>query len=256
MPDVAAAGARSFADRREPATRVARGALAFARYLRRNPTLGVGILILLALGLFVIWGHLFYDVSRVEALSVPANRAPDGEFPLGTDRQGRDILAVIIVGTPLTLRIGLIAGMIGIGLGMVLAFVAAYSGGWLDELIRTGTDVMLTVPQLLVLVLIAVSVPRRRPHGGPDGAGGSGARLALAGAHHSLAGAGDAREILRPGRQALRHRTGRHHLPGDDAQPGALHRRQLRQRGGLRNSLLHRGWRRWGWGRWTRRRSA
>jgi len=160
MPDVATAGARSFADRREPATRFARGALAFARYLRRNPTLGVGILILLALGLFVIWGHLFYDVSRVEALSVPANRAPDGEFPLGTDRQGRDILAVIIVGTPLTLRIGLIAGMIGIGLGMVLAFVAAYSGGWLDELIRTGTDVMLTVPQLLVLVLIAVSVPR------------------------------------------------------------------------------------------------
>ena len=144
----------------EPGTRLGRGALGFARYLRRNPTLLVGMIILGSLALFVIWGHLFYDISHVEALSVPANRAPDAEFPLGTDRQGRDILAVIIVGTPLTLRIGLLAGALGIGVGMVLAFTAAYSGGWVDEVIRTGTDVMLTIPQLLVLVLIAVSIPR------------------------------------------------------------------------------------------------
>jgi peptide/nickel transport system permease protein len=43
---------------------------------------------------------------------------------------------------------------------MILGFVSAYSGGWLDGVIKTFVDILLTVPQLLVLVLIAVSIPR------------------------------------------------------------------------------------------------
>ncbi len=134
--------------------------LSFLRYLRRNPIMITGLLILLALSLFVILGYLFYDTSRVEALSVPANQRPGSEFPFGTDRQGRDILAVIIVGTPLTLRIGLIAGSVGVFVGMILGFISAYAGGWLDSVIKTFVDILLTVPQLLVLVLIAVSIPK------------------------------------------------------------------------------------------------
>lgn len=134
--------------------------LSFLRYLRRNPIMITGLLILLALCLFVILGYLFYDTSTVEALSVPANQPPGSEFPFGTDRQGRDILAVIIVGTPLTLRIGLIAGTVGVFVGMILGFVSAYAGGWLDSVIKTFVDILLTVPQLLVLVLIAVSIPK------------------------------------------------------------------------------------------------
>jgi peptide/nickel transport system permease protein len=129
-------------------------------YLRRNPVLIAGLSILLLLFLFVLLGYIFYDVSRVDALSVPANQLPSKQFPFGTDRQGRDILAVIIVGTPLTLRIGLIAGAVGVFFGMILGFVSAYSGGWLDGVIKTFVDILLTVPQLLVLVLIAVSIPR------------------------------------------------------------------------------------------------
>ena len=134
--------------------------LSFLRYLRRNPIMITGLLILLALSLFVILGYLFYDTSTVEALSVPANQRPGSEFPFGTDRQGRDILAVIIVGTPLTLRIGLIAGSVGVFVGMILGFISAYAGGWLDSVIKTFVDILLTVPQLLVLVLIAVSIPK------------------------------------------------------------------------------------------------
>lgn len=143
-----------------PRPRKAPRLLSFLRYLRRNPIMITGLLILLALCLFVILGYLFYDTSTVEALSVPANQPPGSEFPFGTDRQGRDILAVIIVGTPLTLRIGLIAGTVGVFVGMILGFVSAYAGGWLDSVIKTFVDILLTVPQLLVLVLIAVSIPK------------------------------------------------------------------------------------------------
>jgi ABC-type dipeptide/oligopeptide/nickel transport system permease subunit len=39
------------------------------------------------------------------------------DYPFGTDRQGRDLLAAMVVGTPLTLRIGFIAGILGVGIG-------------------------------------------------------------------------------------------------------------------------------------------
>ena len=91
-------------------------------------------------------------------MSAPTLQPPSQDYPFGTDRQGRDLLAVMVVGTPLTLRIGFIAGFIGVGLGAVLAFVAAYYRGIADTVIRGIADIGLTVPGLLVLILIAVSI--------------------------------------------------------------------------------------------------
>jgi peptide/nickel transport system permease protein len=118
----------------------------------------VGTLLLLALVLFVAIGHLFVDTEDARALSAPSLRPPSAEYPFGTDRQGRDLLAVMVAGTPLTLRIGLIAGFLGVGIGAVLAFTAAFYRGMTDTIIRSVADIGLTVPGLLVLILIAVSV--------------------------------------------------------------------------------------------------
>jgi len=128
------------------------------RYLGRNPSLTVGIALLAALGLFVIIGNLLVDTHDSRPLSVPTLRPPSRDFPFGTDRQGRDLLAVMVAGTPLTLRIGFIAGFFGVGLGTVLAFIAAYYRGLVDTMIRGIADIGLTVPGLLVLIIIAVSI--------------------------------------------------------------------------------------------------
>lgn len=132
--------------------------LAAMRYTRRNPALAVGIGLLLAILLFWGIGSIFVPFSRTSALSVPASRVPSWEFPLGTDRQGRDLLAVMIAGTSLTLRIGLIAGFIGIFIGTILGFVSAYYRGAVDTIIRGSVDVLLTVPSLLVMILVAVAL--------------------------------------------------------------------------------------------------
>ena len=127
-------------------------------YVGRNRSLLVGLLILLALALFVGIGHLFVDTEDARALSAPSLRAPSWDYPFGTDRQGRDLLAVMVAGTPLTLRIGFIAGFLGVGIGAVLAFTAAFYRGMTDTVIRGIADIGLTVPGLLVLIIIAVSV--------------------------------------------------------------------------------------------------
>ena len=130
----------------------------FAGYLRRNPSLLVGATLLLILVLFVVIGHFVVDTEKARPLSVRALQPPSSMFPFGTDRQGRDLLAVMVAGTPLTLRIGFIAGVLGVAIGTVLGFVAAYYRGIVDTLIRGVADIGLTVPGLLILILIAVSI--------------------------------------------------------------------------------------------------
>lgn len=127
-------------------------------YLRRNASLAVGLALLGLLLAFMTVGALTVDTANIQPLSAPALQPPSWEYPFGTDRQGRDLLAVMVAGTPLTLRIGFIAGFIGVGVGAVLAFTAAYYRGWVDTLIRSIADIGLTVPQLLVLIIIAVSL--------------------------------------------------------------------------------------------------
>jgi peptide/nickel transport system permease protein len=140
-----------------------RGALAHAadatlRYMRRNPSLVVGLSLLLFLLLFVVIGHQIVDSARARPLSARAMQPPSWQLPFGTDRQGRDLFAVMVAGTPLTLRVGLIAGVLGVTFGALLAFVAAYYGGVVDTVIRGIVDVGLTVPGLMVLIIIAMAV--------------------------------------------------------------------------------------------------
>ena len=129
------------------------------RYAKRNPPLIIGIALLSSLLIFVGLGHLFYDHEQFRPLSVPDVRHPPSwDYPFGTDTSGRDLLAVAIRGTTLTLRIGLIAGATAVVVGTVMAFVAAYYRGWADAVIRVLVDVGLTIPPLLILILIAINI--------------------------------------------------------------------------------------------------
>jgi peptide/nickel transport system permease protein len=127
-------------------------------YLNRNRSLAVGVTLLAILALFIVIGHVLIDPEDARPLSVPALRPPSAEYPFGTDRQGRDLLAAMVVGTPLTLKIGFIAGVLGVSIGTLLAFAAGYYRGLTDTVIRGIADIGLTVPGLLILIIIAVSV--------------------------------------------------------------------------------------------------
>lgn len=134
------------------------GSMSVGRYLRRNPTLIVGLLMLLGIVLFVIVGTFMVDVERARPLSARALQPPGGTLPFGSDKQGRDLFAVMVAGMPLTMRIGVIAGLIGTLVGSTLAFVSAYYSGAVDTVIRGIVDIGLTVPGLMVLILLAMNL--------------------------------------------------------------------------------------------------
>lgn len=130
----------------------------FYRYCKRNPSFPIGLAMLCSLLLFSFVGRLFWSLEMAEPLSGIPSMAPSADHPFGTDTQGRDVLAIVIAGTWLTIRTGILAAALGTAIGCILGFLAGYIGGWIDNLINWTVDVLLTVPAILVLVVIAASV--------------------------------------------------------------------------------------------------
>jgi len=128
------------------------------RYLRRNRSLLVGLSVLFALFLFVVIGRLTVDIGEARPMSVGSLDPPSRELPFGSDKQGRNLYAVMVEGTPLTFRLGLIAGVIGVTVGAFVGFVAGYYGGVIDDVLKVLVDVGLTIPGLLILIIIAMNV--------------------------------------------------------------------------------------------------
>jgi len=120
-----------------------------------NKTLVAGIIVLALVLLFGVAGSWFVTRAQADVGAGRPSRPPDFQHLLGTDQQGRDVLANLIFGTPATLKIGVIAGIIGVSLGTLLGLYAGYAGGAGDAVIRLLIDVFLTIPNLMVLIVIA-----------------------------------------------------------------------------------------------------
>lgn len=80
------------------------------------------------------------------------------EHVLGTDRQGRDILSRILVGTRISLSVAALSILIGGVVGTSLGLLAGYRGGWVDALIMRSVDIMLAFPSILMALILAVTI--------------------------------------------------------------------------------------------------
>jgi peptide/nickel transport system permease protein len=130
----------------------------FFSYLKRNPALGIGMFLLILLLGFTSIGRLFIDTEDAYRQSIDLNQAPSGEHWFGTDSQGRDVFAMMVLGSGMTLQIGAISGAIGLGLGIVLGFVSGYFGGLLDTIITSLIDIWMTIPSFLILIMVAIAL--------------------------------------------------------------------------------------------------
>ena len=130
-----------------------------------NLKLILGCFIILSITLMGIIGQFFWDTELAYTGSSPLNLPPFGfeglrgklgliSHPLGTENSGRDMLALLIVGAPNTLIIGVVAAVIGMSVGILLGFTSGYLGGRVDDVIRLISDVTITIPALMILVVI------------------------------------------------------------------------------------------------------
>lgn len=125
-----------------------------------SPSLYIGLGILIVIALVGPIGSFFIDVADIRLGAVGVLEPPSGQHFLGTDTRGRDLMTIMVLAIPETLKIGFVAGTVGLGIGLVLALIAGYFGGAIDATIRVISDALMTVPGIAVLVIIAANVPQ------------------------------------------------------------------------------------------------
>lgn len=137
------------------------------RRLVRNPNVIIGSTIALLLVLTALLGPWITPMDPLKQdlfarFSPPRGLLQDGAlnttYILGADELGRDILSRIIMGTRVSLQVGLVATGISLLLGVVLGAVAGYVGGWVDNLIMRLMDILLAIPGILLAIAIVAAL--------------------------------------------------------------------------------------------------
>ena len=134
-------------------------------FLRRYPVIPVAVLLIVlvipALFAELIAPHDPIDGNLRARLLPPAwTDGGDWSYPLGSDRQGRDILSRMIFGARTAALVSLAALAVGGIVGSVLGLVAGYFGSWWDHVIMRLVDINLSLPLiLLALVLVVLFEP-------------------------------------------------------------------------------------------------
>ena len=119
----------------------------------------LGVLLVGGIGLAVIFSGWLFPGGGSE-LNLAYRLTPplvEPSFPLGTDPLGRDVLARVIIGGEISLKVGVYSALGAVVIGIIMGLVSGYYGGFLDMIVMRFADVQLALPFiLLAITFIAV----------------------------------------------------------------------------------------------------
>lgn len=127
----------------------------FRRFRRHKPAL-VSLIVVSILGGAALLAP-FIAPYEPDAIVGPFSGAPGREFWLGTDQIGRDVFSRLLYAMRISLLVGIMATLISTVVGVILGLVAGYFGGVADMIIMRFTDMVMSFPYIL-LVLVAAAI--------------------------------------------------------------------------------------------------
>lgn len=126
------------------------------RRFRRHHLAVVSLFTLIVLGGAALLAPVIAPYDPNEIIG-PFGGAPSREFILGTDQIGRDVLSRLLYAMRISLLVGILATLISTVIGVVLGLIAGYFGGAADMIIMRFTDMVMSFPYIL-LVLVAAAI--------------------------------------------------------------------------------------------------
>ncbi len=147
-----------------PAMSVAAAALAARRTARREtirlllrrPEFVIGNVIVWFWVICAIGGRAIAPLDPLTSVSTATHAPPGGEYLLGTDRLGRDVLSRVIVGARDVLLVAPISAVIGVSIGTILGLVMGYYRGVVDDVMSRIVEAFLSLPVAVVGLLALV----------------------------------------------------------------------------------------------------
>ncbi len=126
------------------------------RRFKKNKIAMAALVVLAIIVLAALTADLFWDYQTDACdINIPMRlQKPSKEHWLGTDEMGRDMLCRIVYGARASLTVGIFATTFALVIGGILGAVCGYYGGRLDNIIMRCTDVLLSIPGLLLAIAI------------------------------------------------------------------------------------------------------
>lgn len=126
----------------------------------RNPMGAFGLALLLLLVLVALGAPVIAPYHPIAQHRGDELMPPGARYLLGTDEFGRDILSRVVYGTRVSLLVGVVAVVIGAGVGIPTGLMAGFFGGWIDAVIMRLWDALLAFPGILTgIAVVAVLGP-------------------------------------------------------------------------------------------------
>jgi len=133
------------------------------RFARRKPFGACGAAVIVVLILTAALAPVISAYDPQETIRGARLVSPRWTFWFGTDNIGRDLFARLVYGARISLIVGVVSSVLGIGFGLLFGLLSGYAGGWVDQLIQRIMDIMLAFPGLiLALALVAMLGPSLR----------------------------------------------------------------------------------------------
>jgi oligopeptide transport system permease protein len=139
------------------------------RRLLRNKLAVFGLIVLAIITLASVAGPYLIQLTTGHAPDyIPANAAliksfppftaPDGSFswthPMGTDKQGRDLLGLVLQGGQISLMVGVISTLVSLIIGVSYGAIAGYLGGRTDNIMMRFVDVLYAIPYIILVIVL------------------------------------------------------------------------------------------------------
>lgn len=124
------------------------------RRLKKNPVAMVSLGVLVVLIIMVIIGPYLSGQDYISMNIANKNKKPDGTFWFGTDNLGRDLFARVWIGARASILIAIVATVLKLVVGTAYGAIMAHFGGWVDEVMMRVIEILNSVPDLLVTILI------------------------------------------------------------------------------------------------------
>jgi peptide/nickel transport system permease protein len=130
--------------------------LATFRRLRRSKTAMFGLIIACLVFVVAALADVLAPYGYADMHPEHMLQGPSWDYWLGTDQMGRDVLSRVIYGSRISIYVGVVSTILGALMGIPLGVIAAYYGGFVDNLIMRLIDIWVAFPNFLLALIISV----------------------------------------------------------------------------------------------------
>lgn len=147
------------------------------RRLRKNKVAMVSLVFVILIMIFAYIMPSFWPYSYEQQIRGSENLSPfqysdeeqaridagESVFPhiCGTDRLGRDFAVRLMMGTRISLTVGLVCAALVLIVGATFGAIAGFAGGWVDNIMMRITDILYTIPDILLIIILSVAFKDR-----------------------------------------------------------------------------------------------